>query len=101
MRQALPVGEDAYMFAQSSLLVEHIAAHRRLVCEQRIERRADGFAVRLARALTDDAAQPGREVDLGHRHQPIRVAALRLILFQVPDIGNVVNLYLLDSQNSY
>src|SRR3954454_19843845 len=54
------------MLAQAALLVENVAAHLWLLREQRVQCRADGRTLRLAGALADDTAQPGREVNLGH-----------------------------------
>jgi hypothetical protein len=48
------VGENADVFSQSALLVEHIPAHMRAFAEQGIKRSADRYACGLQWAIGHD-----------------------------------------------
>lgn len=66
----LAVDEHHNVLAQPPLVVQRIAAQRRIFGEYRVQRRADRAPCHRARRAGEVAFELGRELDLGHKATP-------------------------------
>ncbi len=62
-----PVDEDGHVLAQRRLVVEHVAARLRVVCEDMVENLAHGAPGGFRLRAGDMALDVGREDDFGHQ----------------------------------
>ena len=66
----LAVDEDRHVFAQPTLVIEHVAARLRVVGKHGVQNLAHVAALRFRFRAGDVALDIGRERDLGHRGIP-------------------------------
>src|SRR5262245_47799993 len=81
------IDEDGHMFAQSRLVIEHVAARLRIVRKNRFKNVAYGTAGGFGRRQRDVPLDVGREDDLGHGSRSLIALAYRASLGWHPRVS--------------